>query len=125
MVNLVADVTHDAGADGYHVEEAQVAAAGLEAGHEYQGGGDGGQRGGLAVALDDALHAVVEVVAQHLAHVTAAQGHVAIDLGVEPEEHLQDGDDEGKREQGEERGQQVEQDVQRDVSFVGRHKPHE
>lgn len=44
-------------------------------------------------------------------------------VGVQAEQHLQDGDDERKREQRQERGQQVEQDVQHDIFLVGRHKP--
>ena len=122
-VNLVADVTHHTGADGDHVEEAQVAAACLQARHEHQRRGDAGQGRRLAVALDDALHIVVEVIDHHVLQACRAQRHELIVVGVQPEQHLKDGDDQCEREQRQERGQQVEQDVQRDIFLVGRHKP--
>ena len=122
VVNLVADVAHHARANGNHTEGAQVGAPGLKSCHHNQRGSDTSQRRRLPVALDDALHIVVEVVGQHGVDLAAAHLHVTVGLGVEAEEHLQYGDDQRKREQRQKCRQQVEHDVQRQIFLIRRYK---
>ena len=116
------EVAHHARAQRYHEIGSHVGGAGLEARHHHQCSGDARQRHTPATAGYDALHIVVEVVDHHLVDARRAPRGVVVVSSVKPKEHLQDGDDKGKREEREQRGKDVEHDVQRQLLLIGWHK---
>ena len=122
VVDLVAYVAHHAGANGNHIVGGQICAARLQGGHHHQRTGYHSERRGVAIALNDALHHIVEVVHNHILHRARAPCHKLIVLLVDAKQHLQNGNDERKREQREKCRQNVEQHIQHQVLLVGRHK---
>ncbi len=124
MVELVADVAHNAGADGHDRGRRKEVGRGLEQRHEGEEEADEEQRRRGAGLDDHLLHIVGAVVGEHLLDVIPVPLHelVGPQSAVDLEEDLQDGDECGEGKDVEQCREDVEKHRHEKIFLIRRHE---